>query len=70
MILIKVWKDIIQIENEKYWMYLMIRLLICLLINKREPIVTDFTITEIKPNISLVFMIQSYFAVTENIRPN
>ena len=48
----------------------MIRLLICLLINKREPIVTDFTITEIKPNISLVFMIQSYFAVTENIRPN
>ena len=24
----------------------------------------------IKPNISLVFMTQSYFAVTENIKPN
>ena len=37
---------------------------------KRNPIVTELLIRKRRPNISLVFIIQSYFAVTKNIRLN
>ena len=48
----------------------MIQLLICLLIKKHNPIVTELFIREMKLNISLVFIIQSYFPVPKNIRLN
>ena len=37
---------------------------------KRNPIVTELLIRKRRPNISLVFIIQSYFAVPKNIRLN
>ena len=37
---------------------------------KRNPIVTELLIRKRRPNISLVFIIQSYFAVLKNIRLN
>ena len=37
---------------------------------KLNPIVTDIFIRERKLNISLVFIIQSYFAVPKNLRLN
>ena len=47
----------------------MIWLLICLVIKKLNPIVTELLIRGRKLNIS-VFITQSYFAVPKNIRPN
>ena len=37
---------------------------------KRNPIVTELFIRATKVNISLVFITQSYFAVSKNIRLN
>ena len=37
---------------------------------KRNPIVTELLIRKRRPNISLAFIIQSYFAVPKNIRLN
>ena len=37
---------------------------------KRNPIVTELLIRKRRPNISLVFIIQPYFAVPKNIRLN
>ena len=37
---------------------------------KRNPIVTELLIRKRRPNISLVFIIQSYFAVPKNVRLN
>ena len=37
---------------------------------KGNPIVTELLIRKRRPNISLVFIIQSYFAVPKNIRLN
>ena len=37
---------------------------------KRNPIVTELFIRRRKPNIYLIFIIQSYFAVPKNIRLN
>ena len=48
----------------------MILLLICLVIKKLNPIVTELFIRGRKLNISLVFITQSYFAVPKNIRLN
>ena len=48
----------------------MIWLLICLIIKKLNPIVTELFIRGRKLNISLVFITQSYFAVPKNIRLN
>ena len=48
----------------------MIRLLICLIIKKFNPIVTELFIRGRKLNVFLVFITQFYFAVPENIRLN
>ena len=48
----------------------MIRLLICFVIKKLNPIVTGLFIRGIKLNIYLAFITQSYFAVPKNIRLN
>ena len=45
-------------------------LLICLVIKKLNPIVTELFIRGRKLNISLVFITQSYFAVRKNIKLN
>ena len=46
----------------------MVWLLICLVIKKLSPIVSELLIRGRKLNISLVFITQSYFAAPENIR--
>ena len=66
MILMKILKNTIQITI--YWSFSMMLLLICLVITKLNPIVTELFITGRKLNISVVFITQSYFAVTKNIR--
>ena len=48
----------------------MIRLLICFVIKKLNPIVTGLFTRGIKLNIYLAFITQSYFAVPKNIRLN
>ena len=48
----------------------MIWLLICLIIKKRNPVVTELFIRGGKLNINLVFIMQSYFSISENIRIN
>ena len=63
LIFIKSLKILIQIKNEKYWPLLMIWLLICSIIKKLNPIVTELFIRGRKLNISFVFIMQSYFAV-------
>ena len=63
IIFIRILKNTRQIKNEKYSLYLMIQLLICLVIKK-------IFIREKKLNTSLVFITQSYFSVTKNIRLN
>ena len=45
-------------------------MLICSAIKKINPIVTELSIKIRKLNISLVFITQSYFAVSNNIRLN
>ena len=47
---------------------MIIWLLICLIIKKLNPIVTELFIRGRKLNISLVFVIQSYSAVPKNIK--
>ena len=69
-IFIKTLRNIIQIKSKKYWLHLMIWLLICLVIKKINQIVTELFITGRKLNNSLVFITKSYFAVPENIRLN
>ena len=68
IIYVKILKNIIQIRNAKYWSFLMIWSLICLVI--KNPIVTELFIRGRKLNISLVFFTQSYFAVLKGIRLN
>ena len=63
LIFIKSLKILIQIKHEKYWPLLMIWLLICSVIKKLNPIVTELFIRGRKLNISFVFIMQSYFAV-------
>ena len=48
----------------------MIWLLICLLIKKLKSIVTNLFIRGKKLKLSLIFIMQSYFAVSKNIRLN
>ena len=62
----KILTIIIQIKNKKYWSFLMIWLLLCLLIKKLYVIVTELFITG-KKNF-VVFITQSYFAVPKDIR--
>ena len=49
---------------------MMIRSLICLVIKKRNPIVTELFIKGRKLNIFLVSITQSYCIVSKNIRLN
>ena len=55
----KILKNTIQIKNEKYLLYLTMGLLICLVIKKLNPIVTELFSRGRKLNISLVFITQS-----------
>ena len=48
----------------------MIWLLICLIIQNLSPVVTEIFIRGWKLNLSLVFIVQFYFAIPENIRLN
>ena len=48
----------------------MIWLLICLTIKKLSPVVTEIFIRGWKLNVSLVFIVQFYFAIPEDIRLN
>ena len=74
IIFIKILKDTILISNAKYCSFFMIWLLVCFVIKKLNPIVTELY-TELyirgrELNISLVFITQCYFAVIKNIRLN
>ena len=51
-------------------MFLIIWLLICLVIKKLDPIVTELFIKGRKLNISLVFITQSCFALVKSFRLN
>ena len=55
----KILKNTIQIKNEKYLLYLTMGLLICLVIKKLNPTVTELFSRGRKLNISLVFITQS-----------
>ena len=68
MIFIKILKNIIQTRKIKYWLYLMIWLLIGLVIKKRNPVVPELFIRGRKLNISLVFITQSYLDIPKNVR--
>ena len=70
MIFIKILKNTIQIRNIKHWSFLMIWLLICLVIKKLNPVLSELFIKGRKLNISLVFITQSCFAVPKNIKLN
>ena len=57
-IFIQILKIVIQIKSKKYWLYLMIWLLISLVPNKNlNPIVTELFIRGRKLNISLEYYI-------------
>ena len=57
-------------KKHKILIIFMIWLLICLVVKKLNPRVTELFIRGRKLNISLVFITQSYFAVVKNIRLN
>ena len=67
ILFIKILKNTIGIKNEKYWLYLMVWLLVCLNNKKLYPIVTELFIRRRKLNDSIT---QSYFAVPKNIMLN
>ena len=70
MIFIKILKNTFQMKNEKYWLYMVIWLLICLVIIKLNPLVIELFIRQRKLIISLVFITQSHFSVPKFIRLN
>ena len=70
MVFLKVLKNTDQIKNGKYWLYLMTRLLVYLVIKNLIPIVTELFIRGKKLNICFIFMTQSYFTVLKNIKLN
>ena len=57
-------------KKRKTLIVMMIWLLIQLVIKKLNPIVNELFIRRRKLNVSLVFIIQSYFAIPKNIRLN
>ena len=67
MIFIKILENIIQTRNTKYWLFLMLGILICAVTKKINTIVTTLFIWGRKLNIYLVFITQSYFAVPKNM---
>ena len=68
MIFIKILKNKIQIRNIKYYLFLLIWLLICLVIKKLT--IPETSIRGSKVKIYVVFIARSYLAVPENIRLN
>ena len=68
MIFIKILKNKIQIRNIKYYLFLLIWLLICLVIKKLT--IPETSIRGSKVKIYVVFIARSYLAVSENIRLN
>ena len=68
MIFIKILKNKIQIRNIKYYLFLLIWLLICLVIKKLT--IPETSIRGSKVKINVVFIARSYLAVPENIRLN
>ena len=70
MIFTKKLNNKIQISNEKYWSFLMIWLLICLVVKTLNPTVTELFIKGRKLNISPVLIIKFCFAVPKNISLN
>ena len=69
MMFMKIMKNTNEISNAKYWPFLMIWWLICLVI-KNNPTATEIFIGGRKLNSSLVFIIESYFAIPKNIALN
>ena len=70
MMSIKILKNTIQMKNEKYWLHLMIWLLICFIIKKLNPIVIESFTWGRNLNFSLAFITESYFAVPKDLRLN
>ena len=76
MMFTKTMEDATQIKSEKYLLYLMIYFIIFFIIadilsdKKINPILADLFIRGRELNISLVFIIQSYFPAARNIRLN
>ena len=68
MIFIKILKNKIQIRNIKYYLFLLVWLLICLVIKKLT--IPETSIRGSKVKIYVVFIARSYLAVPENIRLN
>ena len=68
MVFIKTLKNTTQIRNVKCWLFFIIWLLICLVIKKLNPVVSELFIGGRKLHISLVFITQSSFVVPKNIR--
>ena len=72
-ILMDIYKNIEKYKPDKKRKILLIfdDIIVDMLSNKNfNPIVTELFITDRKLNISLVFIIKSYFAVPKNIRLN
>ena len=72
-ILMDIYKNIEKYKPNKKRKILLIfdDIIVDMLCNKNfNPIVTELFITDRKLNISLVFIIKSYFAVPKNIRLN
>ena len=57
-------------KKRKILIILIVELLICLVIKKLNPIVTELFIRGRKLNISIIFITQSYFSVPKNLRLN
>ena len=70
VIFIKVLKNTIKIRNGKCQSYMMIWLLICLVIKRPHPIITELFVSGRKVNILLVFVTQLYFAFPKTVRLN
>ena len=69
-IFIKILKNTIQIKKAKQWLILMKWLVICLVIKKLNPTVTELVIRVENWNIYFTFITESYFAIPKNIRLN
>ena len=67
ILFIKILGNIIQTRNTKYWLFLMLGILIFPLIKKINPIVTTLFVWGTKLHIYLVFITQSYFSVPKNM---
>ena len=68
-----IYKSIEEYNQNKKWKcqsYMMIWLLICLVIKRPHPIITELFVSGRKVNILLVFVTQLYFAFPKTVRLN